>query len=153
MLDDLTIWHTSKHIGISARHLNEDLEKLYAYCRQWKIVINCAKTTYTIFTSNKVAKNFIFRHIQVSNLTPNSLLIFNQHVSNLKTKATKRLKLLKHLASTKWGTDTGTYGNCIKDILDQSLTTTVQQNPPAAQPPKHPQIRSKTKPPDLTLEQ
>ncbi|GFS16368.1 RNA-directed DNA polymerase from mobile element jockey [Elysia marginata] len=47
--DDLVMWHTSKHPGISARLLNEDLDSLQNYCDKWELDINSSKIVYSVF--------------------------------------------------------------------------------------------------------
>ncbi|GFR90456.1 hypothetical protein ElyMa_002568700 [Elysia marginata] len=58
--NDLVMWHTNKDPGISARLLNEDLDRLQNYCDKWKLIINSSKTVYSVFTkSHMVAKKNI----------------------------------------------------------------------------------------------
>ena len=67
--DDLVMWHTCHHTDISARRLNEDLNKLSSYCEKWKLKVNSAKTVYSIFTkSNKIAKKKLSLSLQDTTL-------------------------------------------------------------------------------------
>ena len=132
--DDLVIWHTGKYTRQSARHLNQDLQKLNNYTKKWKITINPTKTVYSVFTmSAKVAKQTpeikingqkAMKEDQPTYLGVqlDSRLTMNKHVANLKKKSTKRLGLLKRLASTNWGADMNTlrslYIGYIRSVLD-----------------------------------
>ena len=135
--DDLVLWSTQKKAGTCAILLNEDLKRLEAYCNKWKIKINITKTTYTIFTkSNTVAKEKVSLEIgghkleKVDNpvylgVTLDRHLNFNEHIRLLKEKATKRLKIGKRLASTKWGADKSTlrqlYIGYVRSVLESNL--------------------------------
>ena len=118
--DDLVFWHTGKSTIISQRRLQEDLTNLEAYCDFWKLRVNTTKTVYTIFTrSHKIAKAKMNLKIKENHLkkdenptylgvTLDRQLNLNKHVENTKKKATKRLNLIKQLASTTWGADKNT---------------------------------------------
>ena len=132
--DDLVIWHTHRYARQSARHINMDLERLGNYCEAWKLKINEQKTVYSIFTlSPKVAKfNLSIKvknHQLAKEETPSYLgvqldkkLTLKKHTEAIKKKATKRLSLIKRLASTSWGSDMDTlrtlYIGYIRSVLD-----------------------------------
>ena len=135
--DDLVLWCTQKKAGTCAILLNEDLERLEAYCSKWKIKINTNKTTYTIFTkSNTVAKEKVNLQIgghqleKVDNpvylgVTLDRQLNLNEHIRLLKEKSTRRLKIVKRLASTTWGADKSTlrqlYIGYVRSVLESNL--------------------------------
>ena len=48
-------------------------------------------------------------------------LTLKQHIDNLRSKSTKRLKLLKKLATTEWGSDKGTLRNLYLGYVRSSL--------------------------------
>ena len=135
--DDLALWHTHKLPVFSATALNRDLQRLEAYCNRWKMKINCSKTTYTIFTkSHKVAKqnirlmlegkaiqredNPVYLGVQLDRQ-----LTLKQHARNVKEKATKRMQLLKRLASTAWGADKNTlrqlYIGYVRSLMEYNI--------------------------------
>ena len=132
--DDLVIWHTGKYSRQSARHLNQDLEKISAYGKQWKVTINPTKTVYSIFSlSPKEIKQKLDIRINDQSAKKedeptylgvqlDSRLTMKKHAENLKKKASKRLSLLKRLASTNWGSDLSTlrslYIGYIRSVLD-----------------------------------
>ena len=115
--EDLVLWHKHKQIGISARLLNEDLKRLEEYCKKWKLKINCNKTVYTIFTkSPKIADKTVHLEIDGMPLEKESNPVYlgvtldrqftlNDQMKKLSEKSTRRLKIIKRLASTIWGAD------------------------------------------------
>ena len=135
--DDLVFWHTSKSTIISQRRLQEDLTSLEMYCKYWKLKVNATKTVYTIFTkSHKVAKAKMKLQIDGNQLekdenptylgiTLDRQLNLNKHVENTRKKATKRLNLIKQLASTTWGADKDTlrtlYLGYTRSVIDYNI--------------------------------
>ena len=118
--DDLVLWHTGNSTTISRRRLQDDLNSLGAYCRLWKMKVNCSKTVYSIFTRSyklvnakislkidditlKKDENPVYLGVQLD-----CKLNLKKHSENLKKKAMKRLNLIKRLASTNWGSDKNT---------------------------------------------
>ena len=135
--DDLGFWQTQSNVGTCAILLNEDLQKLEKYCHKWKIKINYDKTIYTIFTlSNEESKRNL--KIQIGNIKINkeenpvylgtqldSKLTLKKHVEQLKAKATSRLKIVKRLASSRWGANKSTlrqmYLGYVRSKLEHNL--------------------------------
>ena len=148
--DDLSFWQTQNKIGTCAMLLNEDLQRLENYCKKWKIVINYDKTVYTIFTKSSVeAKKNLNMQIGNINITKEEnpvylgteldrQLTLKNHIEKLKKKATNRLKIIKRLASSKWGANKTTlrqlYLGYVRSKLEQDLalqsicSPTLQQN-------------------------
>ena len=110
----------------------------------WKLKVNHTKTTYTIFTkSSKVAKqevnlrmggeriekeeNPIYLGVQLDRQ-----LTLKRHVQNLKEKATKRLRLVKRLASSTWGADKNTLRQLYIGYVRSSMEYNCKQS--AARP-------------------
>ena len=148
--DDLSFWQTKNKVGTCAILLNEDLKRLDSYCTKWKVKINYTKTVYTIFTkSSKEAKRNLTVQIGDKNVSkednPVSLgvqldtqLTLAKHVANLKQKATRRLKIVKKLASSNWGADKSNlrqmYLGYVRSTMEHNLalqsicSDTVQQS-------------------------
>ena len=111
--DDLALWYTHKSAEASALLINEDLQRLHDYCNKWKLKINISKTVYTIFSnSTKIAKKNLNLTIGGERLlketdpvylgvTLDSQLTLNKHMQRMKEKSTKRLRIIKRLASTQ----------------------------------------------------
>ena len=135
--DDLVLWHTSNSTIISQRRLQEDLSNIELYCDHWKLKINTSKTVYSIFTrSHKIAKNKLKLTINNKPLckeenptylgvTLDRQLNLKTHVENVQKKASKRLNLIKRLASTNWGADKMTlrslYLGYVRSVLDYNI--------------------------------
>ena len=145
--DDLVLWVTRSDIYDAASVMRTELRKLEKYCVKWKLKINEPKTVYTIFTkSSKVEKEPIRLKINNNEIgkdqNPTYLgmqldrqLTLKNHVENLKSKATKRLKLIKKLSSTNWGADKRTlrslYLGYVRSALEYGaalLTTCSKDN-------------------------
>ena len=113
------------------------LERLGACCSKWKIRINTNKTTYIIFPkSNTVAKEKVNLQIgghlleKVDNpvylrVTLDRQLNLNEHIWLLKENSTRRLKIVKRLASTTWDADKSTlrqlYIEYVHFVLESNL--------------------------------
>ncbi|GFS09379.1 reverse transcriptase-like protein [Elysia marginata] len=131
------MWHTNKHPGISARLLNEDLDRLQNYCDKWKLKINSSKTVYSVFTkSHIVAKKNIRLPLRGTNLKKEEIPIYlgvkldrqlalKEHIQDLRGRANKRLQLVKRLASTSWGADKNTlrqlYNGYVRSLMEYNL--------------------------------
>ena len=118
--DDLVIWNTHQIAGISAVYLNDDLKRLEQYCNKWKLKLNQTKTVYTIFTNSaKVASKSLSLKYNGQPLkketnpvylgvTMDQRMTLEKHMRNVKEKASRRLNIIKRLASTTWGADKNT---------------------------------------------
>ncbi|GFS17732.1 RNA-directed DNA polymerase from mobile element jockey [Elysia marginata] len=110
--DDLVMWHTNKHPGISARLLNEDLDRLQNYCDKWKLKINSSKTVYSVFTKSHIgAKKNIHLSLRGTNLKKEEIPIYlgvkldrqlalKKHIQDLRGRANKRLQLVSSNSSS-----------------------------------------------------
>ncbi|GFS18038.1 RNA-directed DNA polymerase from mobile element jockey [Elysia marginata] len=135
--DDLVMWHTNKHPGISTRLLNEDLDMLQNYCDKWKLKINSSKTVYSVFTkSHIVEKKNIRLSLRGTNLKKEEIPIYlcvkldrqlalKEHIQDLRGRANKRLQLVKRFASTSWGADKNTlrqlYIGYVRSLMEYNL--------------------------------
>ena len=135
--DDLTLWQTDNQIEISAMQLNADLKRLENYCTKWRLKINTAKTVYTVFSNSpKTSKKDLLLEIGDEQLlkeqnpvylgvTLDSKLTLKEHVQNVKEKSTRRLKIIKRLASTQWGSDKNTlrqlYIGYVRSTMEYNL--------------------------------
>ena len=115
--DDLVLWVTRSDIFDAASYMRTELRKLEKYCVKWKLKISEPKTVYTIFTkSSKIEKEPIKLKINNKEIEKDQNPIYlgmqldrqltlKNHVENLRAKATRRLRLVKKLSSTDWGSD------------------------------------------------
>ena len=118
--DDLVLWNTHEVAGISAMYLNADLKSLETYCHKWKLKLNKNKTVYTIFSnSSKVASKKLslkYEGMQLTKeenpvylgVTLDQRMTLEKHMQNVKEKSSRRLNIVKRLASTTWGADKDT---------------------------------------------
>ena len=113
--DDLVIWVHGTDLDFLSKHLNMALANLSVYCKLWKMKINPQKTVYSIFslspkTSHRRLKLKLENHPIEKEEKPvylgvqlDTRLTLSNHIENLAEKCSHRMKVLKHLASTKWG--------------------------------------------------
>ena len=122
---------------ISRTKLNRALLNISVFCKLWKLKVNAQKTVYTIFSRSHKAAQRIFNlkidgHTLEKEQSPVYLGVtldrqmnMADHIQNLKEKATKRLNLVKRLASTKWGADKLTlrqlYMGYVRSVMDNNL--------------------------------
>jgi len=134
--DDLVLWTSGTDLARMQSKLNHALLTISTYCELWKLKVNCRKTIYTIFTlSPTVSKAQLQLQVQGQNIekteTPtylgvrlDSRLTFKEHFDDITSKVSKRLNLLKRLASTNWGTNKKTlrqlYTGYVRAVFDYS---------------------------------
>ena len=134
--DDLVLWTKGKHFLHMQRQLNKALSTLSTYCELWKLQINTKKTVYSIFTLSpvhirttlqlKVQNNLIQKDNNPSYLGVrlDPRLNLKAHFEDITSKVTKRLNLLKRLASSTWGTTKSTlrqlYTGYVRAVFDYS---------------------------------
>ena len=134
--DDLVLWTSGTDLARMQNKLNQALLTISTYCELWKLKVNCRKTVYTIFTlSPTVSKAKLQLQVQGQNIekeeTPtylgvrlDSRLTFKEHFDDITSKVSKRLNLLKRLASTNWGTNKKTlrqlYTGYVRAVFDYS---------------------------------
>ena len=139
--DDLVIWTTEKYQILARAKLRRALATLNTYCNFWKVKINNQKSVYSIFTrSHVVASNKLNLSLdgvalqKVENpvylgVTLDRQLNMKPFMNSLKVKASRRLNLVKRLATTTWGADKKTlrqiYLGYVRSAMDyaQSLQT------------------------------
>ena len=145
--DDLVFWTTHDNINICTSKTNADLKALNEYSQRWKLRINCTKSVYTIFTkSHKIGKLSLRLKLKEEYLPKEEFPVYlgvqldrqltlKKHVQSLRSKANRRLQLLKKLASSSWGSDKltlrGLYLGYVRSALEYSniiITTTSKTN-------------------------
>ena len=115
----------------------QDLKRLQDYCEKWKLKINTTKTVYTIFSNSpKTAKKNLKLIIDGKRLekeenpvylgvTLDRQLNLNKHMEKVKHKSTRRLNIVKRLATTQWGADKKTlrqlYIGYVRSTMEYNL--------------------------------
>ena len=144
--DDLVMWTSGKHFLQMQRLLNRALSILSIYCELWKLKINTSKTVYSIFTLSPVhIRTTLHLKVQGTNIqkdeNPKYLgvrldpkLSLKAHFDDIAEKVSRRLNLLKRLASSNWGTNKNTlrqlYSGYVRAVFDFSapLQTTASKS-------------------------
>ena len=135
--DDLVLWTTNKYEILARAKLNRALGILTTYCSFWKLKINLQKSAYSIFSKSvKSSKQTLTLKLDGVTLlkeeNPAYLgvhldrqLSMNRFMNDVKEKASKRLNLIKRLASTTWGASKGTlrqlYLGYVRSAMDYAL--------------------------------
>ena len=135
--DDLVIWTTEKYHILARAKLRKALGTIGAYCNFWKLKINSQKSVYSIFTKSHVSAaknlNLSMNGTPISKVenpaylgvTLDRQLTMNSFMQNLKNKASRRLNLVKRLATTTWGANKATlrqiYLGYVRSAMDYAL--------------------------------
>ncbi|MCG8431297.1 MAG: hypothetical protein MJA29_09010, partial [Candidatus Omnitrophica bacterium] len=113
------------------------LRNISFFCRLWKLKLNLQKTVYSIFSrSPQTAKKALKLKVEGTTISKEECpaylgvelvrqLFMKPFMNSLKVKATKRLNLIKHLATTSWGADKQTlrqlYLGYVRSIMEYAL--------------------------------
>ena len=111
--DDITIVSSNKSMIIAKKEIQKYIKELINWSEKWGLVINPDKTKLQYF-SLKREKSPIIRikneiieyksnHKLLGLILDSPRLKFNEHVKYLIANCTKRINILKALASTNWG--------------------------------------------------
>jgi len=112
--DDCTIWRSGKNLPQILFHLQEDLDIIDRWCRQWGFIINTDKTTGIVFTNKKVINESFQLKIQgkkihfinsckLLGVNFDSHMTWSSHIDYLVDKSKKTLNLMRYLSGTHWG--------------------------------------------------
>ena len=135
--DDLVIWTTEKYPILARAKLRKALSIIGTYCNFWKLKVNSQKSVYSIFTRSHVqaARNMNLSIdgsplTKVENpaylgVTLDRQLTMKPFIESLKEKASRRLNLVKTLATTTWGANKTTlrqiYLGYVRSAMDYAL--------------------------------
>ena len=134
--DDLVLWCSEEHITTANFRLQQALDVLERWTKQWLVKINAKKTTYTVFSlSPKEQKATL--HINGQTLlaednptylgvTFDKRLTWKKQTEKAESRAKVRLALMKKLAGTTWGADARTlkrlYTGRVRPVLEYGMT-------------------------------
>ncbi|KAI5720833.1 hypothetical protein M8J77_012264 [Diaphorina citri] len=141
--DDLVLWSSRKpnQTNQLKNEINKALRTLKIWCSENLMVVNEDKTKYQVFSLARRTPEIQIKYnnknlerteeAKYLGVTFDSKLSWNKHVEITSEKATKRLKLLKRLAGTKWGSGRSTLNTtysmyvkpCISYCSEVLLTT------------------------------
>nr|KAG5710959.1 hypothetical protein BaRGS_013693 [Batillaria attramentaria] len=134
--DDLAIWNAEEHLTTATYRIQEALNIVAAWAKDWGVVINETKTVASIFslsTQPEQAKlQLNGKHITLDD-TPTYLgvrldrrLTWNPQAQSMESKASRRLALMKKLAGTTWGAHSNilrrVYTGAVRPILEYGST-------------------------------
>jgi len=135
--DDLVIWTTEKYPILAKAKQMRELPAINAYCNFWKLKINAGKSVYSIFSrSHKEAAcvidfslDGVLLEKQVNSVYHGAQLDRQLNMipfmNSLKEKASKRLWLIKRLATTTWRANKETLRNLylgyVRSSMEQAL--------------------------------
>jgi len=106
--DDATIWHTNSDKKIIEENLQEDMNKILKWSRQWRMKISRDKTEFCVFSREKQDKETIKLRIDNQQLKYNKnpkvlgmildeQLIFNEHLEYITKRAKRSLGIIREI--------------------------------------------------------
>ena len=126
--DDLAIWTSQSYTSTATYLMQEAVDKVSEWSKEWLVEINKTKTESTCFSlSPEKWKETLKLDGQAipKQATPTYLgvkmdktLTWGPHIEDIEKKATRKLNIMRKLAGTNWGAD--------KNILKQVYTSTVR---------------------------
>ena len=143
--DDLVLWCSEEYLTTANYRLQQALNVLEGWTKQWLVKINAKKTTYTVFslsTKEQKATLRINGQTLLAEDNPTYLgvtfdrrLTWRQQSKKTEARGKVRLALMKKLAGTTWGADTSTlkrlYTGRVRPVLEYGMTawgTTAKSN-------------------------
>ena len=142
---DLVRCCLEEHLSTANYRLQQALNTLEGWTKQWLVRINLRRTTYTIFslsTKEQKATLHINGLTQLAEHNPTYLgvtfdkrLTWKQQTEKAEARAKERLTLIKKMAGMTWGADTVTlkrlYTGRVRPVLEYGMTawgTTAKSN-------------------------
>ena len=126
--DDLALWTKAEQVTTTAIRMQEAMNLISEWTKEWLIMVNRTKTEATCFSLSPKREEFILQingqeiHSQD---TPTYLRVkldrkftWSPHINTMHSKALRKMALMKKLAGTKWGAN--------MKLLTQVYTTTVR---------------------------
>jgi len=111
--DDCAFWKEGRNINHISNILQLHLDKISKWFNKWGLKLNTTKTVEIIFTKRrtlnipklKVSNMEInaVSHCKCLGLTFDKYLNLDKHISNLITKTTPIINLIRHLGGQSWG--------------------------------------------------
>ena len=134
--DDLALISTEEYIGTSKFRLQDALDKLNLWSKEWGMTINSKKTTYTIFSlstkQQRIQLTLDKTTLELNNnptylgVTFDPRLTWKNQIENLQSKGMRRLALMKKLSGSDWGADHSilkkTYTSYVRPTLEYGAT-------------------------------
>ena len=124
--DGLALWTKAEQVTTAAIRIQEAMNLISDWAKEWLVVINRTKTEATCFSlspkrgvhpADQWTRNPPTRHPNVPRSEVRKLT-WSPHISTMHSKGLRKMALMKKLAGTKWGAN--------MKILNQVYTATVR---------------------------
>ena len=126
--DDLALWTKAEQVTTTAIRMQEAMNLISDWAKEWLVMINRTKTEATCFSLSPKREEFILQikgqeiHQQDTltylGVKLDRKLTWSSHISTMHSKGLRKMALMKKLAGTKWGAN--------MKILTQVYTATVR---------------------------
>jgi len=111
--DDLAVWTQAEQLPTAAYRMQEALESITAWSKEWLVTINRTKTETTCFSLSPKQENYTLlidgEPIPHENnpiylgVKLDRRLTWSPHINDAQKKALRKMSVMKKLAGTKWG--------------------------------------------------
>ena len=123
--DDLALWTKAEQVTPAAIRMQEAMNLISFWAKEWLVLINRTKTEATCFSLSPKREEFILQingqeiHQQdTPRVKLDRKLAWSLHISTVHSKALRKMALMKKLTGTKWGAN--------MKLLTQIYTATVR---------------------------
>ena len=132
--DDITIWSTHRNHNVATQYIQIAIDNISKWSSKWSLKISESKTEFCVFTRRHSLREYepvillhgapitYNKHLKILGVTLDPKLLWNQHVIKTTEQCTKRLNLLKMVASQHWGADTITLRQFYVSYIRSKLT-------------------------------
>ena len=133
--DDVALWSTDRSVDRAASNVQEALNNVADWCLTWGFEISAPKSASVVFTKHSTSVPRLGKPLKVDDddipeknshtflgIILDCRLRFHTHALHIKSKATKRLNILRAVSHTTWGGDRVTllrvYTSLIRSVLE-----------------------------------
>ena len=134
--DDLVMFCTEEHLTTARYRLQLALDKLNKWTKQWAVKLNASKTTFSVFSLSprppSIQLTFDGCNLPQDEsptylgVTYDRRLTWKQQIEKAESKAKSRLRLMRKLAGSTWGTNDQTlkkvYTGYIHPVIEYGMT-------------------------------
>ena len=135
--DDLAIWTAAETIGTAQTRMQDAISKVGQWAKDRGVTINESKTASMLFSLSTKPEQFRLKvnsydipassTIKYLGVTFNQRLNWSEHIIDISSRATLRMRILKKLAGTQWGANLKTlkqvYIGSVRPVLEYGSST------------------------------
>ena len=135
--DDLAVWTTSEYTSSARVRLQETVNRIAQWTKEWGLTINATKTCVTLFSlSTKKEGVKIELHDTILPVVENPTflgvtfdprLTWKLHLDAVEGRSIRRLSLMKKLAGTTWGSNLGVlkqlYTGAVRPVMEYASSS------------------------------